>query len=118
MRKKLGKIEEQRLRFRAIFDRYGTKSGYKGRVESTILLKDLCEISAGEHVTDHLWFNHTKGFRALGTLHLGDVVEFDARVKKYKKGYWGRDKELRLEHPPGYDWHLSYPTRIEHVVTA
>ena len=39
-------------------------------------------------VTDHLWFDLTKGFESADLLP-GDVVEFCARVSIYEKGYKG-----------------------------
>ena len=52
-------------------------------------------------MTNHLWFNFTKRFQLL-ELSGGEKLEFDARVKKYKKGK--RSKE---------DFKLTYPTKIE-----
>ncbi|MSE08271.1 hypothetical protein GKC33_05975, partial [Lactobacillus salivarius] len=48
-------------------------------------------------VTDHLWFNYTKGFAVLGTLHEGDVISFNARVTSYEKA--GHQIDYKLERP-------------------
>ncbi len=58
-------------------------------------------------VTDHLWLNVTKGFKALGTLYPGDVVAFDARVTSYLKGYEGEGEPQEL------DYRLSRPTNVK-----
>ena len=65
MRKALKKIEGIRSTFTGTFVRFGTKNGYKG-IEHTVLLKDIKD-SNGCIVTDHLWFNLTKGFKALNS---------------------------------------------------
>jgi hypothetical protein len=61
---------------------------------------------------DHLWFPMTKAFEALGPLTQGDVIEFDARVTRYEKGYRGRRVDVAIENPPAYDFRLSRPTRL------
>ena len=114
MNKRIGlaKINKARTRFAGTFERYGKKTGWKGREEKTVLLKNIIATDSGESVTDHLWFNLTKGFEALGELQPGDVIEFEARVTTYKKGYWGYNEERRCENPPRTDYKLERPTRI------
>ena len=113
-RKKLRRQEGQRKRFSGTFVRYGTKPAWSGpEPDITLLLKGVVMVETGELVTDHLWFNLTKGFEALGELSEGDVVYFDARVKSYRAGYRGRDIERALYNPPRIDYKLSHPTKIE-----
>lgn len=112
MRKDLAKIDDVRGIFRGTFVRFGLKNGYKG-TETTVLLKHVCDAS-GHEVTDHLWFNLTKGFAALD-LRGGETVEFRARVKGYIKGYKGRDWEKSMEAPLTKDYKLTYPTKIRVV---
>jgi hypothetical protein len=114
VRKKLERFEEERMRFRGVFVRYGKKAARKGPDLTTVLLKDVTIIANGQIVTDHVWFNCTKGFEALGTLQEGDVIEFDARVKTYVKGYFGR--RLDVYKPAELDYKLSHPTKIVKVV--
>jgi hypothetical protein len=64
-------------------------------------------------VADHLWFNYTKGFQALGILVEGDVIEFYARVREYTKGYVNY-REMIDERE--IDYKLSYPTKFRKVV--
>jgi hypothetical protein len=59
-------------------------------------------------VTDHAWFSYTKGFQAC-TLTEGTLVEFDARVKKYTKGYVNPRIGVNQK---AVDYRLSNPTRI------
>lgn len=110
-RKKLARLNGTRQRFIGTFERFGTKNGYKGP-EPTVLLIDVKDGSTGKVVTDHLWFNLTKGFAAL-ELQKGDKIAFDARVTEYEKGYKGRDWERQLEAPISSDYKLSFPTKIE-----
>ena len=44
-------------------------------------------------VSDHLWFDLTKGFSG-ADLSPGDVVEFCARVSAYEKGYKGHKDDV------------------------
>lgn len=111
MRTELKKISEVRTRFRGTFAREGKKS-FGVHESRTILLTDVTEVQTGKVITDHLWLNWTQGFEAIAPLELGDVVEFDARVKRYTKGYFGWDEWKRLENPPREDYKLSHPTRI------
>ena len=60
MRNELKLLDGERNVFTGEFIRFGTKQGYKG-IERTVLLKNITN-SLGEVVTDHLWFNFTKGF--------------------------------------------------------
>lgn len=109
MRTQLAKINEVRTRFRGTFAREGKK--YFGIHETkTLLLTNVTEVLTGKVVTDHLWLNWTQGFAALGPLAPGDVVEFDARVKSYEKGYFGYREDYK---PVETDYKLSHPTRIE-----
>lgn len=109
MREKLREIGcEERHRFTATFSRFGTKNGFKGLVE-TVLLIDVKDAN-GNIVTNHLWFNKTKGFASL-SLNEGDVVEFTARVDEYTKGYFGRREDVYK--PIEKDYRLTYPTNIK-----
>jgi hypothetical protein len=112
MRKEFAAREEERETFRGTFERFGTKNGWQGRQEKTLLLKDICD-ETGKRVCDHLWFNLTQAFTTL-TLQAGDLVQFDARVKAYEKGYFGRRWEV--DKPAEVDYKLSHPTRVQKVV--
>lgn len=111
MRKKLTGYIEVRGTFTGTFIRKGMKNGYKGPIE-TILLGDIRDEN-GEVLTDHLWFNMTKGFEALGKLKEGDLIQFNARCKEYEKGYKGyRDDVYK---PIEKDFKLSHPTKVKKV---
>jgi len=112
MRKKLQQIEDERDTFIGVFDRFGEKNGYKGTLR-TVLLKDI-KNKYGEIITNHLWFNLTKGFDKLN-MKQGDIIQFDARVKEYVKGYKGyRDDVYK---PLEIDYRLSHPTKLSKVTT-
>jgi hypothetical protein len=111
MRHTLKQIEDLRSTFSGTFVRFGQKNGWEGRVETTILLKDITD-SHGGVVCDHLWFNLTKQFNCLG-LKENDKVEFCARVKEYTKGYKGWNEERQMERPIQRDYKLSHPTKVK-----
>ena len=102
MRSGLIQLEDIRKTFTANFDRYGIKRNWHGFKERTILLLDVKD-SSGQTVTHHIWFPMTKGFEKLGDLETGVLIQFDARVKSYKKGY---RKDV-------YDFKLNNPTKIK-----
>lgn len=107
MRENLMVKENERLKFTGVVERFGTKNGYMGE-EPTILLLDVKD-DEGNVVTEHLWFNLTKGFEKLNLLQ-GDKVQFVARVKEYTKGYRGyRDDVYK---PIERDYKLSHPTKV------
>lgn len=108
MRKKLEQLEEVRDTFTGVFERFGVKNGWKGLAEPTVLLKNI-KNSKGKFMTEHLWFNLTKGFDSLG-LEEGDLIQFDARVKSYVKGYRGFREDVYR--PLEIDYKLSHPTKI------
>jgi len=111
MRKRLKKLKGVRTTFIGTFERYGTKENYHGFDETTVLLKNISD-KDDNIVADHLWFNYTKGFGKI-VPNRGDKIQFDARCKKYQKGYNGYDLEKSLDHPIATDYKLSHPTRIE-----
>lgn len=96
MRRKLQAVEGQRLTFIGAFERLGVKAGYNSQ-DLTVLLKDVRRAS-GEMMTDHQWFNYTKGFQVL-RLEKGDLVQFDARSMPYRRGK--------------NDYQLDRPTKIK-----
>ena len=109
MRKELKKMDTQREVFTGVFSKYGIKSNYKGPSTDTLLLMNIRD-EAGAIVTDHLWFNLTKGFEKLGSLKKGDRIRFEARVKRYKKGYVNRKIGIDQQ---SFDYKLSHPTKME-----
>lgn len=109
MRKELKQIgSEERQLFTATFERFGIKNGYVGPTQ-TVLLVNIMDAS-GKILTDHLWFNMTKGFRNLN-LQKGDRVSFMGRVKKYEKGYFGRREDVYVPH--SVDYKISRPTKVK-----
>lgn len=111
MRKELKIIgSRDRHVFTATFIRFGFRDGYKGPVK-TILLQDV--LLDGKIVTDHLWFDLTKGFESADLLP-GDVVEFCAGVSIYEKGYKGYRNDV-FDRPIEKDYRLSRPTKIKKI---
>ncbi len=112
MREKLAAIAGKRTLFRAVFVRFGSKPAYRGAPVITCLFRDITR--RGSVITDHVWFDCGKQFAALH-LKVGDVVEFEARVTSYVKGYKGRraDRDSRWE----LDYRLSNPTGVRKLAT-
>lgn len=113
MRKELQNRDEERGEFTGVFRKYGLKAGYRGPSTETILLASVRD-AQNRIVADHCWFSLTKGFEKLGTLREGDLIHFEARVKKYTKGYVNKRAGIdqRTE-----DYKLSHPTRISLVTS-
>lgn len=96
----------QRFRVRAYVERFGAKRGFRGSVEQTVLLRNVCDTETGAMLCDHVWFSAGKWSADLVP---GCCVEFNGRVADYEKGYQGcRD----VDKPPGRDWKLMRPTKI------
>jgi hypothetical protein len=100
----------QRHTYQGRVERFGTKPAYRGPPQTTVLLVEVCD-AAGRQVTDHLWLTVGKRLAAL-QLQPGDLVQFDARVTTYTKGYKGRREGGK---PLSRDYRLSYPTNLRKV---
>ena len=114
MRENLKKIDGLRKEFTGEFVRFGSKTNFKGYPETTILIQDVKSTADKKINCDHLWFNLTKEFQKI-QLQEGDIVRFQARVRKYLKGYKGHrydDEDYLSEHPIDTDYKLSHPTKV------
>jgi hypothetical protein len=111
MRVKLGKDEGIRKKFTATFLRLGKKKNFKGYTEDTILLVNITDADTSTVVADHIWFSYTKSFEKI-ILKEGVLVEFEARVKSYSKGYVNRAVGINQRKT---DFKLSHPTKIKIV---
>lgn len=108
MRKALAAAAGERKTFRARFSRFGSKISYKGYTETTVLLTGVSDAATGKAVTGHVWFACTKGFEACH-LKEGDWLQFEARIKKYTKGYVNKKIGINEQKE---DYKLSHPTKI------
>lgn len=102
--------EDERHIFYGTFARYGIKNGYKGILKTVLLIN--IENENQQILTNHLWFNFTKGFEKLN-LQPGDKVKFHGRVKPYMKGYLGRRYDVYS--PIELDYLIQYPTKVSIV---
>ena len=102
---------EERHTFKGVFERFDMKRGWKGRTETTVLLTDISDTEE-DKITDHLWFNLTKGFCQAHPKQ-GDIIQFEARVDTYLKGYQGYRTDVYK--PIELDAKLSRPTKIKKV---
>jgi hypothetical protein len=104
----------QRFRVTAVFERWGTKRGWKGRTVTTLLLRDLRHAETGKMLTQHLWFTSGATWNRLG-LKPGDHVAFDARATPYEKGYFGRRAEDMGQAWSAVDYRLERPTNARRI---
>jgi hypothetical protein len=111
MRKNLEDKVGQRKKFKATVGRFGKKVNHNGYTDITILLTSIIDTETNAQVTGHQWFAFTKGFEK-ALLKEGDTLEFEARVKTYKKGYVNRKLSVNKRQS---DYKLSHPTSI-HVL--
>ncbi len=111
MRLELAKNKDERKKFRATFSRLGKKTGYTGYSQETILLTDVIDIQNSVVITDHVWFSFALGFQE-ARLTVGDLVEFEARVKLYTKGYVNKPAKINQQKR---DYKLSHPTKIKRI---
>ena len=94
---------DKRYRFGATVVKCGIKNNcFKGYPERTMLLGNVVDLDMDEIVTDHIWIVVGKTLCELD-LKAGDKIEFNARVGRYRKGYY-KDK---------YDYKLNRMTKIE-----
>ncbi|MFX0132094.1 MAG: hypothetical protein ACFFDN_00480 [Candidatus Hodarchaeota archaeon] len=110
MRKELQKKFElnQREKYKATFERFGSRPGYKKPIK-TVLLKKIVD-KTGKEVADHLWIDCGKRLDKLD-LKEGEMIQFFARVKDYGKGYQGYNEFGEKEFPE-IDYGLSYPSQV------
>ncbi len=100
----------ERRTWKAVFARFGTKSGGTGP-EPTVLLRNVADAETGELAADHLWMNCGVGFSKPG-LEEGDEIAFDARARTYIAGYQGRDWGRAIDSPIRIQLGLERPTKI------
>lgn len=101
-------MKDQRLRFTATVERFGERKNFKGVPTPTILLKSIRLIGEDKILTDHLWF--TKG-KSWDGCNIGSLIEFDARISEYTKGYKGHREDV-TDSPVTIDYKLTRPTNI------
>jgi hypothetical protein len=116
VRTELRKLSDDRREFTCVFDRYGTVARYMGGVQRTLLFRDVTDCKTGQVVTDHIWFTERKTWVALGELHPGERLRFQARVKSYDAGYRGHREDAGIENPPRIDYKLAWPSQIKRVL--
>lgn len=119
MRDGLKNMDGNRQRFIATFERFGVKTGWKGAKIKTYLFVGILS-QRGQPVCDHIWMSKMLQLELLD-LQPGDKISFDARVKRYVKGYKGRreyDDDSFTAKPIEVDYKLSHPNNIVKSVTG
>lgn len=97
--------------FKATFERFGKRKGYKYPLK-TICLNDIVDRRT-LLVTDHLWMDCGKTFDSLKLIE-GDKIQFDARPKVYEKGYEGVN-DYGEECFTTIDYGLCYPSKAKKI---
>ena len=113
MRKILKNHEGERKKFQATVVRFGKKINYLGYSEETLLLKKIIDVENNRVVSDHIWFTYSKAFQQV-SISEGTQIQFEARIKKYTKGYINPRYKINQRN---VDFKLSHPTKIS-VVNA
>ena len=98
-RRELEKRDGTRFRCRAVVDRFGSRSAFRGPPVQTVLLRDVVDADAGVMLADHLWFPIGKWSSGLAA---GDIFEI--------KVYQGRRDVF--DAPVSRDWKLQRPTKV------
>ncbi len=65
-------------------------------------MTDISDVETGHQLTTHLWF---KDSILVDHLRPGDVVEFDAQMRRYRRGY--------ADLVTSSDWCLKRPTNVQ-----
>ncbi|KRM54401.1 hypothetical protein [Lacticaseibacillus sharpeae] len=89
--------------FSAFFNRTGYRVDRDAddieRFEPTLLVTNVKD-GNGRMITDHLWFNYSADFQALGQLKSGELLKFTATPQTYMKGRPGEHhKDFQLTDP-------------------
>src|SRR5262245_29422181 len=105
MRHELASFAGQRKRFRARVQDFGTS---RSAHRETILLVEVRSTDDLEVVlTDHVWLKKGKPFQAVA---IGDLIEFDAEVEPYEKGYQNFQQGID---ETTTDYRLTKPANVE-----
>lgn len=107
MRTKLKEFDKQRFRISATVSKFGSKKSYKGSL-CTILLTDVTNLLTKIIIADHIWLTCGKWSE---NLKEGDIINFDARVGQYVKGYEGFRDDI-YDKPLTLDYKFERPTKI------
>eukprot|EP01083_Nonionella_stella_P045318 121763_1 len=108
-REQLRPLEEYRGTFIGTFKRFGGKGGKK----YTILLVYIVHAEdKSNQLCDHIWLNVGKQIKELGHLNVGDKIQFNGRVKKYRKGSIKRGIAVQ------YDYKLNYPSKVRLISSS
>ena len=113
-RKSLVNYESERRRFVARFERYGRRPPIPHEPDAslvTLLFSHVRDKETNGFVSQHIWLVEDENLKAVYPLNPGDQVEFEALVRRYRKGYWG-EKSYIFGRPPDYDYGLAHPTDI------
>ena len=98
--------------FTAEFVKYSYKMS-RAKVPIRTLLFQNIKNEEGKIVADHIWFMTTNEFDKF-KFHYGNVVQFDAYIGEYVKGYFGTRKDRNHNHKKmALDYNLSCPSQIK-----
>lgn len=95
--------------FCAKFIAYGYRKNKTGEFEKTLLFQNIKDEN-GSEVADHIWMRDAHSFNYVEFKN-GDIIKFEATIKKYRKGYRGKrengEKSVRTK-----DYELVHPSNV------
>lgn len=111
MRTELAKFAGQRNWFRARIEDIGTGRS-SSRRETILLVEVRCTDDLDAVVADHIWIKKGGQFQAVS---IGDVIEFDAEVEQYEKGYM--NFRMGIDETT-IDYRLSKPSNVQAIADS
>lgn len=112
MREKLADLKNTRKTYTAFFERYGVRKLF-GKFEALTLLFSDIKNSDNELMSQHIWLNSNKSFEKINFVR-GDIVQFEARVIEYEKGYRRyKGNDPKLKQYVIKDFKLAYPSKVK-----
>ena len=95
--------------FYGTFMAYGLGKTQSGETQKTLLFQKIKDEN-GDEVADHIWMWDARSFNYF-EFRNGDVIKFEATIKKYWKGYRGKrddgEKSVRTK-----DYELVHPSNV------
>lgn len=107
MRNLLQFLEGNRFIFEGVIQRTGIRSTVDGTERETVMIKNIKLANKKTVICDHVWINSSKHLKEA---KIGDVVQFEASVSKYVKGYKG--EKNGINRPIKIDYNIN---KFSHV---
>ncbi len=116
MRESLKKLNGERKTFIGTFEQYSSRK-YSVAYRKTALIKNIKDIN-GKFISDHAWVACNENFNDIGNLTKGDVIQFNAKIKEYIKGYWDLREEINIIKPYEKDYKFDELKKVRIIKAA